>query len=120
MAPYEGVLENPLRYTFWPQNSTRLPLLYVCALMVFIAPATSNANESFHSVAGYILRKQRNMLTPENAAAYALARVLMADAVKQSAELKAIDAEAEFNAGVIDETAVDEVLISSLSGVAAP
>jgi hypothetical protein len=82
--------------------------------MIFVAPATSTANESFHSVAAHILRKQRNALLPQNVEAFALARVLLPDAVHRSAALKALEAEAVC-CGVLDEAAVDEVLSSPLS-----
>ena len=39
-----------------------MPLLYICAAIILCnSKATSSSNESFHSVATYILRDSRSM-----------------------------------------------------------
>ena len=99
----------PHRYTFWPEVKPKLPLLFNVASTVLGQPATSTSNESFHSVAAAIWRKQRASLTPENVERLALGRVLLTKSIKESAALMALELEAR-ETGAVDEAKLEAIL----------
>jgi len=78
-ATFGGVeyKRNSKRYSFWAENKERMPLLYICAHIILCSPATSMRNESFHSIATFILRANRRGLTPMKAEAYCLMHELL-------------------------------------------
>lgn len=112
-APYgtgaEKVEERPERYEFWVTVRDQLPLLYFLARCVLCTPATSTANESLHSVAAYILRKQRASMKAPNAEAYTLAAVLLPDYIRTNPQLAAMQEDAD-DAGCVDAESLDALL----------
>jgi hypothetical protein len=108
-APYGDVPEVSGRYEWWPSVKEQLPLHNFLAGVILCSPATSTANESFHSVAEAILRKQRTRLTHVNSEFFALARVLLPKAAKLMAGVKLIEEEA-LEAGFLCEMDVEALL----------
>ena len=89
-APFVGNPEVPARYEFWPANSRALPLLNFLATVILCSPVTSTANESFHSVAGFIASKHRSSLSVKNVELFSLARVLLPGVLKTNTALSAM------------------------------
>jgi len=94
------------RYRFWPKQKASLPLLYAAASMLLGVRLTSTANESFHSVAAYLQSRLRSRMTGKNVEMLALAKKFTMDAIKQDAELKALQEEADTQ-GWVDDDALD-------------
>jgi hypothetical protein len=71
------------RFAFWPANKTAMPLLYIAAIIFLCnCKATSTFNESFHSVATYILRDSRRSMTNIKAEALTLMRAVLPNYLK--------------------------------------
>jgi len=108
-APFAGNPECPARYEFWPANQATLPLLNFVATVVLGSFAAALENESTHSVAGYVTSKYRTRMTPANAETLKLSRALLPRLVKENAELKALQDQADVD-GIVDSAAVDAIL----------
>ena len=104
--------ENVERYRLWPRRKKDLGLLFFLACVVLCAPATSTANESFHSIAGYILRSLRRSLLPEKAAAYSILMKTLPEQLKAylTPKMKELEAMAKEEC-FLDTEAVDAALL---------
>jgi hypothetical protein len=74
--------EKPARYTFWPLNKDKMPLLFVAATIILSVPATSTSNEGFHSVVTLLLRPNRRSLSKKKVQAYSLMRASLGSMLK--------------------------------------
>jgi hypothetical protein len=102
------------RYAFWPANKTDMPLLYIAAIILLCnCKATSTYNESFHSVATYILRDSRRSMTNIKAEALALMRSVLPDHLKKIyPELATVEAVAKKD-GYLDVAEVKRIMALS-------
>jgi hypothetical protein len=102
------------RFAFWPTNKTAMPLLYIAAITFLCnCKATSTSNESFHSVATYILRDSRRSMTNIKAEALTLMRAVLPDYLKKKyPELLAVEVAAKKD-GYLDVAEVGRVMALS-------
>jgi hypothetical protein len=102
----------PERFTFWPENKTAMPLLYIAAIIFLCnCKATSTFNESFHSVATYILRDSRRSMTNIKAEALTLMRAVLPDYLKKKyPELLAVEVAAKKD-GYLDVAEVGRIMV---------
>jgi len=70
------------RYTFWPLHEKKLPLLYLCAVMLLGTTLTAMENERFHSAVSFIHSKLRSSLSVESVERLTLCKMYLADALK--------------------------------------
>jgi hypothetical protein len=61
--PLENKKDNKLRYQFWPQHASEMPLLNFAAEMLLGGMLSAMENERFHSAAAYVMNKLRRSLT---------------------------------------------------------
>ena len=70
------------RYTFWPLHEKKLPLLYLCAVMLLGTTLTAMENERFHSAVSFIHSKLRSSLSVQSVERLTLCKIYLADALK--------------------------------------
>ena len=99
------------RFSFWPANKTAMPLLYIAAIIFLCnCKVTLTFNDSFHSVATYILRDSRRSMTNIKAEALTLMRAVLPNYLKTKyPELLAVEATAKKN-GYLDVAEVGRVM----------
>jgi hypothetical protein len=103
--------EVPERYRLWPKQRAQLGLLFFLCTCVLCAPETSTSNESFHSIAAYILRSLRRSLTPSKAEAYSIMKKTLPKQLKaqQTVQMQELEQQAIVD-GFLDTAAVDALL----------
>ena len=99
------------RYSFWPANKERLPLLFICASIILSAPATSTSNEGFHSIVTLLLRPNRRSMSKKRVQGYSLMRASLRATLKTKFGKAIDDIESEaLKSGYLDVAEVREVL----------
>ena len=80
----KDVFENNCneRYTFWPTHEKKLPLLYLCAVMLLGTTLTAMENERFHSSVAFIHSKLRSSLSVASVERLTLCKVYLAEALQ--------------------------------------
>ena len=81
----DDVFENNCneKYLFWPLHEKKLPMLYLCAVMLLGTTLTSMENERFHRAVSFIHNKLRNSLSVSSVERLALCKIYLADALRE-------------------------------------
>jgi hypothetical protein len=67
---------------FWPTHEKKLPLLYLCAVMLLGTTLTAMENERFHSSVAFIHSKLRSSLSVASVERLTLCTVYLAEALQ--------------------------------------
>ena len=103
------LIDNVLRYQYWPSEEKVAPLHSILAEIFLCIPAAAIGNESLNSIAGHLSHKQRASTTPTTLEFLTLAKIIYQNEFKKSKRLEELEAAAQLS-GWLDWDEVDKAL----------